>query len=76
MSFQQHHTGRPTGLEKEAGRPVMFISVHPGSVLTGMNAVGVLSPEASADALLSLLERLPLESSGRFFSYTGEALPW
>lgn len=65
---------------------VIIVPVHPGGVDTAMfyesggtkEFAGKLAitPEESAKKQLALYLRLTIEDTGKFFSYTGEVLPW
>jgi NAD(P)-dependent dehydrogenase (short-subunit alcohol dehydrogenase family) len=66
-------------------RGVVVGIFHPGAVDTVLNRgfrndapkpPGILTPEESAAALVKLIERLGPEMGGRFYSYTGQELPW
>jgi NAD(P)-dependent dehydrogenase (short-subunit alcohol dehydrogenase family) len=53
------------------------VSLHPGWVRTDMGGAGAdLSPEASADDLWRLLERLTPADNGQFFNHDGTQIPW
>lgn len=55
----------------------IFASVHPGWVQTDMGGEQAnLTPEQSAEALLSVYLKLAAGDSGKFFSYTGKRLDW
>ncbi len=59
-----------------AGQAVC-VSLHPGWVRTDMGGAGAdLSPEASADDLCRLLDRLTPADNGRFFDHDGTPIPW
>lgn len=58
-------------------RGVSSIVVHPGWVRTDMGGgQAPLSPEESAEGLVKLFDTRGMESTGRFFSWKGEELPW
>jgi NAD(P)-dependent dehydrogenase (short-subunit alcohol dehydrogenase family) len=56
---------------------VITLALHPGWVKTAMGGVQApLSPEASADGLLRLIEEAKSTSSGKFLDYAGREIPW
>lgn len=58
-------------------RGVAVITLHPGYVRTDMTGKqGQLEPAESARMLLSRIDQLTLETSGRFLHANGEPLPW
>ena len=60
---------------KSEGIPVALF--HPGYVATDMTSFkGTISPKESVEGLFSLMEKLELESSGTFWNYRGEVVPW
>ncbi|MFZ5609284.1 MAG: SDR family oxidoreductase [Pseudomonadota bacterium] len=51
--------------------------LHPGWVQTAMGGPqALIDAQESATALRRIIARLTLKDSGRFFSHTGEELPW
>lgn len=60
---------------KNQGTAVIIL--HPGMVKTEMiGGRGEIEPEDAAAGLLSRVDDLTLETSGRFFHQNGEELPW
>jgi len=64
---------------------ILFVPIHPGLVETdmakfsssvGMKSENNISPAESAQKLLKVIQKLRLEDTGKFFSYTGENLGW
>lgn len=56
---------------------IAVISVHPGWVRTDMGGSGAdINVEESAAGILSLIDRLSMAESGRFFDWQGESLPF
>ena len=59
------------------GRGVLAVAFSPGWVKTDMGGQEAdLDVETSVAGLRAVIDRLTLEDSGKFFSYTGELLPW
>lgn len=61
-------------------RHAAIVGLHPGTVDTALSApfganADKQAPEQAADALLSVLSRLPEGASGRVFDYRGEPVP-
>ncbi|MEM9898437.1 MAG: SDR family NAD(P)-dependent oxidoreductase [Pseudomonadota bacterium] len=59
----------------------IFASLHPGTIESGLTkefARGkyTATPEECATNLLSVLDSLEPEQSGRFFAYDGSTIPW
>jgi NAD(P)-dependent dehydrogenase (short-subunit alcohol dehydrogenase family) len=60
----------------------LCIALHPGTVATPLSApfaatgLEVHSPAAAARHLLAVVDRLPAESSGGFFDWRGQPVPW
>jgi NAD(P)-dependent dehydrogenase (short-subunit alcohol dehydrogenase family) len=60
----------------------LCIAIHPGTVATSLSApfattgLEVHEPAAAARNLLSVLAQLTAESSGGFFDWRGQAVPW
>lgn len=60
----------------------VLAALHPGTVATDLSAPfrgarpGVLNPEQSAKALVSVLAGLTPEQSGGFFAWDGAPIPW
>ncbi|MCF7903093.1 MAG: SDR family oxidoreductase [Candidatus Marinimicrobia bacterium] len=55
----------------------IFVSVHPGWVQTDMGGEHAnITPQQSAEALLTVFLNLDSGDSGKFFSYTGKTLEW
>ena len=60
-----------------AKREIIVAALHPGWVRTDMGGPNAtVSAEESARGLISVISSLEPNTSGRFFSYTGEELPW
>lgn len=58
-------------------RGVIVVLLHPGWVRTDMGGSGAaLSPEESAAGLRRVIAGLGPQSSGRFFDWRGEPIPW
>jgi NAD(P)-dependent dehydrogenase (short-subunit alcohol dehydrogenase family) len=58
-------------------RGVAVALLHPGYVATDMtNHRGITTPEDSVRGLLKVMDGLSLESSGGFWNFRGERLPW
>jgi hypothetical protein len=51
--------------------------VHPGWVRTDMGGPnGLIDTKTSVTGLISVIEALDLQSSGGFFNYDGNVIPW
>ncbi len=60
-----------------APRGIVVLAAHPGWLKTIMGGDGAtLTPAASAQALLRLVERTTVRDAGRFLAYDGAPLPW
>lgn len=58
-------------------RGIAVALLHPGYVATDMTQhQGAIFPEESVRGLFGVMERLTLETSGTFWNYRGEQLPW
>ena len=58
-------------------KEVKVLAMCPGYVKTRMNGGGAnLEPEESIKGMLKQIEKLDLESSGRFVRYNGESINW
>ena len=58
-------------------REVKVLAMCPGYVKTRMNGGGAnLEPKESIEGILKQIEKLDLESSGRFVRYNGEIINW
>ena len=56
---------------------IAVASVHPGWVRTEMGGAGAdISPVESAQGIRTVLDRLNLGVTGRFWNYTGDELAW
>ena len=68
--------GRSLAIDlKERG--IAVAQLHPGFVKTRMvNFAGLITPQESADGLVTRIEALNLENSGSFWHCNGEELPW
>ena len=59
------------------GRGLTTVAMRPGWVRTEMGGPrGKLSPEESADGLISAIDALTLADAGKLLDYTGEELGW
>ena len=74
---------RTASIELRRRRPeAVCVAYHPGTVdspLSGpfqKTGLDVQTPDAAAEACLSVLDRLAPENSGGFFDYTGNSVPW
>ena len=60
-----------------AGRGIAVGILHPGFVRTGMTGhQGLVDPPESARGLIERMDELLLETSGGFWHFEGERLPW
>ncbi|MFB5649675.1 SDR family oxidoreductase [Leptospira wolffii] len=59
-----------------APRKIWVGIFHPGMVATEMTGRQGISPQEAAAGLISQIENLNKERSGRFFHQNGEELPW
>ncbi|EPG68177.1 SDR family oxidoreductase [Leptospira wolffii] len=59
-----------------APRKIWVGIFHPGMVATEMTGRQGISPQEAAAGLISQIENLNKERSGRFFHQSGEELPW
>lgn len=56
---------------------IAVVIVHPGAVRTEMTAgQGMIDADESARGILSRIDELRLETTGRFLHQSGEVLPW
>ena len=56
---------------------ITVIALHPGWVRTDMGGpMASLSPQDSAKKILSVIDRLTLADTGKFYTYTGDEYPW
>lgn len=56
---------------------IASIVIHPGWVSTEMGgAQAPVTPKVSAAGILELVQKRGLESTGKFFDYTGREIPW
>lgn len=74
---------RTASIEASRRTPeAICVSVHPGTVDTKLSqpfartGLDVQTPQDAASRILDMLEALPASASGRFYSYSGEELPW
>ena len=74
---------RTASIELRRRRPeAVCVAYHPGTVdspLSGpfqKTGLDVQTPDAAAEACLSVLDRLAPANSGGFFDYTGNSVPW
>jgi RNA-binding protein with serine-rich domain 1 len=59
------------------GESIAAVVIHPGYVATDMNShQGTISAETSVAGIASVIDKLMLADSGKFFDYAGESLPW
>lgn len=60
-----------------SGRGVIVVALHPGWVKTDMGGENApLSQDESIAGQQNVIDGLTADSSGRFFNYDGEELPW
>jgi len=60
-----------------AGRGIAVVALHPGWVKTDMGGPQArITTASSVQGLRRVIDGLTLKDSGRFFDYTGRALPW
>jgi NAD(P)-dependent dehydrogenase (short-subunit alcohol dehydrogenase family) len=60
-----------------AARGIIVLALHPGWVQTDMGGSGAtLTPTQSVQGLLQVVDGASLESSGKFFNWHGDTLPW
>ncbi|MEZ6318459.1 MAG: SDR family NAD(P)-dependent oxidoreductase [Phycisphaerales bacterium] len=58
-------------------RGVTCLAVHPGWVQTDMGGPDAqITTEQSVSAMLKVIDRATLADTAKFFSYTGDELPW
>jgi NAD(P)-dependent dehydrogenase (short-subunit alcohol dehydrogenase family) len=58
-------------------KEITVITLHPGWVRTDMGGpMASLSPQESVKKMLSLVDRLTLQDTGKFYTYTGDEYPW
>ena len=63
--------------EDLAPEGIAVVIAHPGWVRTDMGGAGAsIEPEESAAGLIDLLDRLTLETTGRFMNWDGTGRPW
>jgi NAD(P)-dependent dehydrogenase (short-subunit alcohol dehydrogenase family) len=56
---------------------VTVIALHPGWVRTDMGGpMASLSPQESVKKILNIVDRLTLQDTGKFYTYTGGEYPW
>ncbi|MCF3973335.1 SDR family NAD(P)-dependent oxidoreductase [Paracoccus salsus] len=66
---------------KRRNRHSIVVALHPGTVETPLTAKyaarhPTITPERSAEALLSVIEGLTPEDTGSFWDWKGERVPW
>ncbi|WP_108500617.1 SDR family NAD(P)-dependent oxidoreductase [Paracoccus indicus] len=66
---------------KRRNRHAILVALHPGTVETPLTAkyaarYPTITPERSAEALLSVIGKLTLDDSGSFYDWKGERVPW
>ncbi len=85
MSKAAHNMGlRTLAIElKRQHRGLLCVALHPGTVATALSAPfrkaddpKLLTPEASAAALLRTVSGLSPADHGGFFAYDGQPIPW
>lgn len=58
----------------------LLVALHPGTVETGLTAAypnaRKVSPRQSAEALLGVLDTLPVSATGGFYAYDGQPIEW
>jgi NAD(P)-dependent dehydrogenase (short-subunit alcohol dehydrogenase family) len=60
-----------------AARGIIVLALHPGWVQTDMGGSGAtLAPAQSVQGLLRVIDGATLQSSGHFFDWRGNVLPW
>jgi NAD(P)-dependent dehydrogenase (short-subunit alcohol dehydrogenase family) len=60
-----------------AARGIIVLALHPGWVQTDMGGSGAtLAPAQSVQGLLRVVDGATLQSSGQFFDWRGNVLPW
>jgi NAD(P)-dependent dehydrogenase (short-subunit alcohol dehydrogenase family) len=58
-------------------KEITVIALHPGWVRTDMGGpMASLSPQESVKKMLSVVDRLTLQDTGKFYTYTGDEYPW
>lgn len=58
-------------------RDILSLAMHPGWVKTEMGGERApLSPEKSAEGILTVIETSTLGDTGKFFNHAGRELPW
>jgi NAD(P)-dependent dehydrogenase (short-subunit alcohol dehydrogenase family) len=58
-------------------RGITVVALHPGWVQTDMGGTGAtITPGASVDGLLRVIDGLKPADSGRFLDWRGQPLPW
>lgn len=74
---------RTASIELARRRPeALCVALHPGTVATPLSApfaktgLEVHEPGAAAQHLLAVIDRLGVDSSGGFFDWRGQAVPW
>ncbi|WP_378947073.1 SDR family NAD(P)-dependent oxidoreductase [Paracoccus sp. R86501] len=66
---------------KRRNRHAILVALHPGTVETPLTAkyaarYPTITPERSAQALLSVIDGLKSNDSGGFYDWKGERVPW
>ncbi|MEM8644617.1 MAG: SDR family oxidoreductase, partial [Pseudomonadota bacterium] len=74
---------RTAAIELKRSRPdAICVSLHPGTVDTPLSqpfarrGLQVQAPSASAAHLMSVIDSLKPEDTGRFFDWRGDPVPW
>ena len=74
---------RTAAIELRRSRPkATCVALHPGTVVTPLSGpftksgLDVREPEAAANDLLNVIDRLTPEMSGGFFDQNGQVIPW
>lgn len=56
---------------------IIVITTHPGHVATDMGGQSApVTPAQSAKGLISVIDSLTIEQTGKFYAYSGEEIPW
>ncbi|GAB9476875.1 Short chain dehydrogenase [Globisporangium polare] len=55
---------------------IAAFALHPGVVVTDLTGQGSITADESASALVDVIAKLTIDDTGKFYSYTGDSLPW